>query len=373
MRRLRGVVCCAVLVLTAAACGVDRKPAGGPEPVAPLQPGDKPVVGVILPDRDSSDRWEEQDRPLLESAFNFAGITPLIENAEGDEKKFQSIADEMIQRGVKVLMTTPLSTEGGATVERKAKQANIPVINYDRISLGGQADYYVSFDNLNVGELQAEGLLRCLGNKPGAQIIEIQGAPTDNNATLFADGQRRKLGPKYDAGALKLVKSQAIDQWDPVRGRAVFEQILDDNGGKVDGVVAANDGLAGAVIEVLKARGLAGKVPVTGQDATLEGLRAVLRGDQCMTVYKPIRDEAEAAARLAIAVARGDISGADDLATGNTRDLVSRRDVKSVLLGADLITKADVRRLVAESVVKSVDLCAGDVRPVCDELGILVN
>ncbi|MEU4802889.1 substrate-binding domain-containing protein [Actinosynnema sp. NPDC023587] len=369
MRRLRGVASCAVLVMFVASCGgeVDSL---APPPATPS--GERPVVGVILPDRESS-RWEELDRPMLASALNFAGVEPVIENAEGDEAKFASIADSMIQRGVKVLMTTPLSTEGGATVERKAKQAGIPVINYDRISLGGTADYYVSFDNLNVGELQAEGLLQCLGTKQGAQIIEIQGSPTDNNATLFADGQRRTLGPKYESGALKLVKSQPIDKWDPAAAKVAFEQILDGNAGRVDGVVAADDALAGAVIEVLKSRGLAGRVPVTGQDATVEGLRAVLLGDQCMTIHKPIRDEAEAAARLAIAVARGDLSGADDLATGNTRDLVSRRDVKSVLLGADLITRDKVRGLVAQSVVKSVDLCAGEVAEECEELGILVN
>nr|WP_231905016.1 substrate-binding domain-containing protein [Saccharothrix espanaensis] len=353
-----------------ASCGSKADPLAPPPTETS---GARPVVGVILPDRESSSRWEEQDRPLLTASLNFAGIEPMIENAEGDEAKFASIADAMIQRGVKVLMTTPLSTEGGATVERKAKAAGIPVINYDRITLGGMADYYVSFDNLNVGELQADGLLQCLGNRPGAQIIEIQGAPTDNNATLFADGQRRKLGPKYESGALKLVKSQPIDKWDPVAGKGVFEQILNGNAGRVDGVIAANDALAGAVIEVLKTKGLAGRVPVTGQDATVDGLRAVLLGDQCMTIYKPIRDEAEAAARLAIAVARGDISGADDLATGNTRDLVSRRDVKSVLLGADLITRDKVRGLVAQSVVKSADLCAGEVAAECEDLGILVN
>ncbi|MBB5957568.1 D-xylose transport system substrate-binding protein [Saccharothrix tamanrassetensis] len=361
-----------MLVTFVASCGA-KGTGGASSPGTAAPAGDKLLVGVILPDRESSTRWEEQDRPLLASAFTVAGIESVIENAGGDEAKFASIADEMIQRGVKVLLTTPLSTEGGATVERKAKQAGIPVINYDRISLGGTADYYVSFDNLNVGELQAEGLLRCLGDKPGGQIIEIQGAPTDNNATLFADGQRRVLGPKYDSNALRLVKSQAIDKWDPVLGKAVFEQILNGNSGRVDGVIAANDRLASSVIEVLRAKGLAGRVPVTGQDATLEGLRAVLRGDQCMTVHKPIRDEADAAARLAIAVARGDISGADDLATGNTRDLVSRRDVKSVLLGAEPITRDKVRGLVAKNVVKSADLCAGDIASDCEELGILVN
>jgi D-xylose transport system substrate-binding protein len=333
----------------------------------------KPMVGVILPDRASSARWEEQDRPLLSQALGFAGIEPVIENADGDEGKFAGIADDMIRRGVKVLMITPLTAQGGAAVQRKAQQAGIRVIDYDRITLGGVADYYVSFDNINVGQLQAEGLLKCLGNKPGATIIEIEGAPTDNNATQFADGQRRTLGPKYDSGALRLVKSQAIDNWDAVLGKQVFQQILDSNGGQVDGVIAANDGLAGAVIDVLRARNLVGRVPVTGQDATLVGLQAVLRGDQCMTVYKPIRDEAEAAARLAIALAKGDDAGADDLATGNTRDLVSRRDVKSVLLGADLITKDEVRKLVAESVVKSAELCAGEMANLCRQNDILVS
>ncbi|MFD7653899.1 sugar ABC transporter substrate-binding protein [Actinosynnema sp. NPDC059797] len=369
MQRLARAVSTGLLILTAASCG------SGPDPLAPSAGGeeDKPVVGVILPDRTSSDRWETQDAPLLSRAFNFAGIEGVIENAEGDEARFASIADSMIARGVKVLMTTPLTPEGGAEVERKAKEAGIPVINYDRISLGGHAEYYVSFDNLNVGELQAEGLLKCLGDKPGAQVIELQGAPQDNNATLFADGQRRLLGPLYDSRELRLVGSEAIDKWDPLIGKAKFEQMLNGNAGRVDGVVAANDGLAGAVIEVLRARGLAGQVPVTGQDATLEGLRAILRGEQCMTVYKPIRDEAEAAARLAIAVAKGDHSGADDLATGNTRDLVSRRDVKSVLLGADLITRDNVRALVAQSAVKPGDLCEGDTAADCAELGILVN
>ncbi|WP_367131655.1 sugar ABC transporter substrate-binding protein [Saccharothrix sp. HUAS TT1] len=369
MRRLARAVSCGLLVLFVAGCAAEVDPLA--PPTGSRAP--RPVVGVILPDRSSSDRWEEQDRPLLLQALNFAGVEGMIENADGDEKRFASIADEMIARDVKVLMTTPLSPEGGAEVERKAKEAGIPVINYDRISLGGLAEYYVSFDNLNVGELQAEGLLRCLGDKRGAQIIELQGSPTDNNATLFFDGQRRKLGPMYDSGALDLVDSKAIDRWDPLIGKAAFEQVLSANGGKVDGVVAANDGLAAVAIEVLKAEGLAGRVPVTGQDATVEGLRAILRGDQCMTVYKPIRDEAEAAARLAIAVARGDLSGADDLATGNTRDLVARRDVKSVLLGADLITRDNVRSLVAEGAVKPIDLCADDTADDCAELGILAN
>jgi D-xylose transport system substrate-binding protein len=275
----------------------------------------------------------------------------------------------MIRRKVKVMMITPLSAAGGLAVQKKAKAAGIPVIDYDRVTLGGQAEYHVGFDSVNVGQLQGDGLLACLGDKPGAQIIEIQGAPTDHNATLFAQGQKSRLSSKYDSGALKLVKSQPVADWNNDLGGQLFEQILNENGGKVDGVVAANDGLAGAVIAVLKKKNL--RVPVTGQDATVDGLRAVLGGDQCVTVYKPVRDEAEAAARLAIAIARGDLEGADDLATGNLRDPVARRDIKSVLLGATLIKKDNVRTLVTEGIVKPAELCAGALAQVCAQQDIL--
>ena len=357
------------LVLLLSACGQAGQ-SGAP---ATTTRAAKPIVGVILPDRTTSARWEEQDRPLLSSAFSYADIEPFIENAEGDEGKFASIADEMVRRKVKVLVITPLSAEGGLSAQRKAKAAGIPVIDYDRVTLGGQAEYHVGFDSVNVGALQADGLMQCLGNKPGAQIIEIEGAPSDHNATLFSQGQRSRLGSKYDNGTLKLVKSQPVQDWDNVLGGQLFEQILDGNGGKVDGVVAANDGLAGAVIDVLRRKGLAGKVPVTGQDATVDGLRAVLRGDQCMTVDKPVRDEAEAAARLAIAIARGDQNGADDLATGNMRDPVAKRDMKAVLLGATATTRNTVRTLVTAGVVKPAQLCEGDVARFCAEQNIIVS
>jgi D-xylose transport system substrate-binding protein len=363
MRR-RVMASSACLLFLLSACG----DAGQGSPTLPTR-GPKPIVGVILPDRTTSARWEEQDRPLLTQAFNYADIEPFMENAEGDEAKFAQIADEMIRRKVKVMMITPLSAAGGIAVQKKAKAAGIPVIDYDRVTLGGQAEYHVGFDSVNVGQLQADGLLGCLGDKPGANIIEIQGAPTDHNATLFTQGQKSRLAPKYDNGALRLVKSQPVDNWDNELGGQLFEQILNENGGKVDGVVAANDGLASAVIAVLKKKNL--RVPVTGQDATVDGLRAVLAGDQCVTVYKPVRDEAEAAARLAIAIARGDLEGADDLATGNLRDPVARRDIKSVLLGATLIKKDTVRTLVTEGIVKPAELCAGTLAQVCAQQDIL--
>ncbi|KAA2261264.1 sugar ABC transporter substrate-binding protein [Solihabitans fulvus] len=365
MRAVVSLLACG-LVLTLSGCAASPAtgPAGGGGPVP------KPKVGVILPDTASSARWTTQDLPQLSQSLRFAGIEPDVENAQGDEQSFADIADNMIRNKVRALLITPLSGDGGIAVERKAKLAGIPVIDYDRLSLGGSADYYVSFDSVNVGTMQGDGLVRCLAGRPTADIIELEGAPTDNNATLFAQGQQSVLGPRYNGGGYRLVASQRIDRWDPQVAARVFEQNLVGNGGHVDGVLAANDGLAGAVIDVLRRHGLAGRVAVTGQDATLDGLRAVLRGEQCMTVYKPVVDEAEAAARLAAALAKGDRSGADDLITGNTKDVTGQRDVKSVLLGVQAVARDSVQQLVSDNVVKAADLCAGDVAPFCAQAGI---
>ncbi len=366
MRTVVAAAGCA-LVLVASACGSPSNTAA-----TGTATNTKPKVGVILPDTTTSARWEDSDKPLLTSQLSFAGIEPDIENAQGDEKRFSSLADKMIAEKVNVLMIAPLSSDGGAVVEKKAKAAGIPVIDYDRISLGGSAEYYVSFDNIAVGQLQADGLLQCLGNKSGASVIEIEGASTDNNATQFHDGHEQVLKPRYDAGSLRLVGSKAIDSWSPDTAAATFTNMLDGNGGHIDAVLAANDGMAASIEAVLKQRNL-NNVPVTGQDATLGGLQAVLRGTQCMTVYKPIDIEAEAASRLAIALATGRHGDADDLATGNTKDPKGNRDVKSVLLGPQSISKNDVQGLVAKGVIHTSDLCKGDMANFCTNAGIPVQ
>ncbi|WP_068021495.1 sugar ABC transporter substrate-binding protein [Nocardia mexicana] len=356
-------------LLTLAACGSNTtrsddtttSPGGG---------GGQGTVGVILPETATSARWEGFDRPMLQKALRAQGFDADVQNAQGDVQKFSTLADGMIAQGVKVLLIAAINSEVGTAVANKAKKAGIPTIDYDRLNLGGSSDYYVSFDNVRVGQLQGQGVADALKDKPGAQVIEIEGAPTDNNATLFAQGQRKVLQPLYDSGALKLVHSQPIDGWDNQRGGQTFEQLLTGNGGKVDGVVAANDGLAGAIITVLKKNALAGKVPVTGQDATTEGLKAVLRGDQYMTVFKPIQDEADAAAKLAVALAKGDKAAADALATAASQDPKGKREVKSVLLDPHSITRTEVKQVVDQGYVKASELCTGDVAQICTQLGI---
>ncbi|AUI57721.1 sugar ABC transporter substrate-binding protein [Amycolatopsis sp. BJA-103] len=327
-------------------------------------------VGVILPETATSARWESFDKPFLTKALKDAGFDADVQNAQGDVQKFTTLADGMIAQNVKVLIIAAINGEVGSAVAKKAQAAGIPTIDYDRLNLGGSSDYYVSFDNEKVGQLQGQGLADALKDKKGAEVVMIEGAPTDNNATLFANGQKSVLQPKFASNDLKLVREQAIDNWDNQKGGQTFEQILTDNKGKVDGVVAANDGLAGAVITVLKKNGLNGKVPVTGQDATADGLMAILRGDQYMTVFKPIKEEAEAAAKLAVLLAKGDKAGADALATGKAKDPKGNREVKSVLLEPKLTTKDGVKEVVTQGYVKAAEICGGDLAAACTQLGI---
>ncbi|WP_028925664.1 sugar ABC transporter substrate-binding protein [Pseudonocardia acaciae] len=360
------------LMLALSACGANTQGGGGGGGGATSggAGGAGVKVGVILPDTASSARYESFDRPLLDKALRAEGLDPDIQNAQGDVQKFSQLADGMINSGVKVLIIDSLNSESGAAVAKKAQASGIPVIDYDRLNLGGSSDYYVSFDATKIGEVQGQGLLLGVGEKQGANIIEIEGAATDNNATLVINGQKNVLKSKYDSGAYKVVGSQQIPEWNNQQAGTTFEQLLTANGGKVDGVLVANDGMAGAVVTVLKKTGLAGKVPVTGQDATPDGLQAILRGEMFMTVFKPITEEANATAKVAAALAKGDKAGADKLATATADDTKNGRKVKSVLLNTVLITKDKVKQVVDAGGVKASEICVADTKAACDQLGI---
>ncbi len=345
-------------------------PSTSPSTGAGAGTGNNALVGVILPETATSARWEGFDHPMLQKALTNEGLKAIIENAQGDDQKFTQIADSMLSQHVKVLIIGAPNGAVGATVEQKAKAQGVPVIDYDRLNLGGSANYYVSFDNVRVGQLQGIALATALKAKRGAQVIEIEGSPTDNNATLFAKGQHQVVDPQYACGALKKVKSQAIDAWDNQKAGTTFEQFLTANGGKVDGVLVANDGMAGSVITVLQKNGLNSKVPVTGQDATAAGLQAILTGDQYSTVFKPIQLEANAAAQLALALSTGNTSAADAIASQSSTDPTGNRTVKSVLLPPESITKSNVKDVISQGYDKASDVCAGAAAAVCTQLGI---
>jgi D-xylose transport system substrate-binding protein len=319
-------------------------------------------IGVILPDTESSVRWESADRPALEKAFKEADVEYSIQNAEGDAEKMAQIADSMIADGVTVLAIVNLDSASGAAIQEKAKSQGVATIDYDRLTLGGSAEYYVSFDNTVVGELQGQGLADCLGEKD-ANIVYLNGSPTDNNATLFSQGAHSVLDPMKN---YKVVGEQAVPDWDNEEAAVIFQQLYTQADGKVDGVLAANDGLAGAVISILEGNGRAGKVPVTGQDATVEGLQNILSGTQCMTVYKSATEEANALAETAIALA----SGEDAETTGTTKDSDSGREVPSVLLEPKSITKENVGDVIEDGGQKLEDVCTAEFKAACTEAGL---
>jgi D-xylose transport system substrate-binding protein len=343
----------AAAVLTLAACGDDS---GGAE-------GSKAgKIGVILPDTKSSVRYESFDRPYLEQAFKAAGVQYDIQNAEGSTQRFQTIADQMITGGVTVLVVDGIDSNSAAAVQRKAQQQGVKTIDYDRLTLGGVGDYYVSFDNTKVGEELGKGLQKCLGDK-NANIAYLNGAPTDNNATLFAQGAHSVLDK---VTSYKKVAEQAVPDWDNQKAATIFEQMWTQQGGKIDGVLAANDGVGNSAISILKKNGEAGKVPVTGQDATLQGLQNILDGTQCMTVYKPVKQEADAAAKLALAVLKGQKAET----TGSVNDPQGKRDVPSVLLAPVPVFKDNIKRVVDDGFVKKAELCAGAYAAKCQDAGI---
>ena len=220
----------------------------------------------------------------------------------------------------------------------------------------------MSFDNTVVGELQGQGLADCLGDKD-ANIVYLNGSPTDNNATLFSAGAHSVLDPMTN---YKIVGEQAVPDWDNEQAVTIFEQLYTQAGGKVDGVLAANDGLGGSVISVLEENGLAGQVPVTGQDATVEGLQNVLAGTQCMTVYKSAKLEAGALADAAIAL----VNGEEAKTTGTTEDATGGRDVPSILLTPVSITKDNVKDVIDDGFWKASDICTADFADACAEAGI---
>ncbi|WP_238343090.1 sugar ABC transporter substrate-binding protein [Nocardioides cynanchi] len=326
---------------------------------------------MILPDATTSPRWENNDRPSLTAAFKAAGVGSDIQNAGGDTAKFGTICDSMINEGVKVLMIVNLDPESGSACLKKATAAGITSIDYDRLTPGGGASYYVSFDNVVVGQLMGEGLQKCLTaeGKNTANIIYINGAETDNNASLFKEGYAKALKPKLDSGDYKLV-GDVSGEWDANKAANAFDGLYTKNNGNIDGIVSANDTMAGGIIARLKANGLAGKVPITGQDASVGGLQQILAGNQCMTVYKNTDLEAGLASKLAIDLIKGDTAGADALATGSVTDPTTNQPVKSALATPEAIFKNNVKKVIDDGFQKASDVCTGPYAKLCTQAGI---
>ena len=275
----------------------------------------------------------------------------------------------MLNEGVNVMLIVNLDSPSAAAVIKKADEQGVPVIDYDRLTLGGGAQYYVSFDNVAVGTKIGEGLVTCMqaNSADSGPVALLNGSPTDNNATLFKEGYEKVI---KDAG-YTIAADQSVPDWDNTKAGTIFEQMYTEVGGDLVGVAAANDGLGGAVISVLERNGQAGKIPVTGQDASVEGLQRVLMGTQCMTVYKAIKQEADAAAALAVALAKGEIPTADGLATGSVTDTETGGTVKAVLLEPMSIFPDNVKDVIADGFQTYDAVCATEeLKKKCEEFGV---
>jgi D-xylose transport system substrate-binding protein len=319
-------------------------------------------VGVILPDRTSAKRWDSDDPKYLKASFDAAGIESDIENAEGDKDEFKRLGREMVDSGVNVLIMVNLDSTSGKYVIDLAHAKHIPVIDYDRLTLNGGADYYVSFDNEQIGEQQGYGLVSCLteNNTASPVVAEINGSPTDNRALLYKQGYDSVLTAKYDDTTYIKGPDQSVTSGDQDEAKKVFRQMLDQQP-KISGVLAADDSLANAVIEVLKEKHLNGKIPVTGQDATVQGLQNVLSGDQCLTIYKRNSWEAQTVAYVAIQL----FKGKTPTVPGRMKDPESGGDVPFIGLQPLPITATEVKDVVADKYVTKAQLCAGKYLALC--------
>jgi D-xylose transport system substrate-binding protein len=332
------------------------------------------AVGVILPDEVSSNRYVDFDAPNLTTALTAAGLPPAdlnVQNALGVDANEISIAQGDIAAGDKVLIMDPLDATTGITIESAAAKAGVKVIDYDRLTVGGSAQYYVSFNNVAVGTLIGQGELACLKTekvkKPLLYVMNGS-TSTDNNAVLFAQGYDavlNKAGYKASVGGSgnsKTINETGTGTWTPSQALTDFEGAYSTNS-KINAVVTPNDENAAPIISYLQKKGLKpGKIPFTGQDATLTGFQNIISGYQCGTVYKPIWQESQAAAALAVYLRAGQ-TPPTALVNGSTKDPSTSRAVPSVLLKATWVTPKLIQStVIANGVINPVSLCT-NVRP----------
>lgn len=315
-------------------------------------------IALLLPESKTT-RYESFDRPLFEAAVKAqcADCSVIYNNADQDATKQQQQFESAVTEGADVIVLDAVDGKSAASLVSNAKSQDIPVIAYDRFIAG--ADYYVSFDNQKVGELQGQALLGALkaDGKTSGDILMINGAPTDANAADFKKGAHSVL----DKSSFKIAGEYDTPDWSPDKAQSWTEGQLSKVKGDLVGVYAANDGTAGGAIAALKGGGVDPLPPVTGQDAELAAIQRIISGDQDMTIYKAIKPEAEDAAKAAIALGEGKKPEAKDDKDG----------VPSTLLDPVVVTKDTVKdTVVKDGFYKLEDICAGSVAKACASAGL---
>jgi D-xylose transport system substrate-binding protein len=373
MRHLRLVALLSAtlaLGLGVAACGssdddaTSTSAAGGTGTAAAAPAGKDLTIAFLMPCSTCADRFEMQDKPLFEQAVQelAPGATVIANNAEGDGARQISQTESAITNGADVIVVSPLDEATGAAIADKAGQAHVPVVSYDGLLTGGKIDAYVSFDNEKVGELQGQYLADNL--QDGGVVAFINGDQSIAPGRQFRAGAHKVLDPLIKSGKLKLGYEGDAQQFDPQKGRALMEQALTKLDDKVDGVIAANDGLAGGVVDALQPQKLTGKVLVTGQDASDAGLQRILLGQQTMTVYKAIKAEATTAAQIAVALGQGDADKAKSLTKSTTDNGAGQ--VPSVLLDPVVVTIDNMTDTVFKDGFTTTEkVCKGEAAAKC--------
>ncbi|HEV2915135.1 MAG TPA: D-xylose ABC transporter substrate-binding protein [Pyrinomonadaceae bacterium] len=301
-------------------------------------------IGLSM-DTLKEERWQ-RDRELFVKAAEALGAEVLVQAANGDDRLQTQQAENLLTQGVNVLVVVPHNGEVAASIVDSAKRQNVPVISYDRLIRNSDVDLYLSYDNVRVGEMQAKYLL---DHQPKGNYILIGGAPTDNNARLLREGQKKVLQPVIDRGDVKIVADQWAKEWQASEALKHTENALTQNNNNVQAVLVSNDGTAGGVIQALEKQSLVGKVWVTGMDADLPALQRIVEGKQSMTIYKPIAPLAQRAAEAAVALAKGEKVQTTQVVNNG------KKDVPSILLEPIAVDKQNLAGTIIKDGFHTVD------------------
>ncbi len=319
-------------------------------------------VCVLLPDTKSSVRWEQFDKPSFAKALKAAGVTYSIVNALNDAQKQIAQAEQCISNGAKVGVVTSLDAGSSIAIQKKFAAAGGKTIDYDRQVVGGIASVYVTFDGNAVGRVQALGVIsgmKAKGTyKASGVVAQLWGGPTDQNAFWFKSGNDDIFNPLFKAKKLTKGPAKFVPEWSDKNAQTIFEQMLVQTNNNIQGVLAANDNIAGAVVATLKAKGL-DPIPLSGQDATVQGVQNIISGWQTNTVYKYVPDEANAAAAAAVALLRG-----KKPKVNTTRPNGSKKE-PTFVIPVTSITKANYTRLFRDKFLKRSDVCSGEYKQYC--------
>jgi D-xylose transport system substrate-binding protein len=371
------IVVGAAATLAVSACSSSKKsttptssaPAGNSSSSSPSSSsgaldGKGAKVGIILPDTQSSQRWVTSDPQAMQAECTKVNLSCDIQNAQNDAGKMKSIAESMESNGIKVLMITNLDSGSGAAIEKEAQGKGITTIDYDRLTLGGGAALYISYDNVAVGKAQGNALVKCpqVAGKSAVNYVDVNGAPTDNNATLFKQGYDSVLSV---TPGWKKEDDQSIAKWDNAVAGTTFTAMLRQHS-NINAVMVANDGMANSVISALKNQKLNGKVAVSGQDATAQGLQNILTGDQCFSIYKPSSQEAVPAVDAMAQIVNQQVP----TTTATIKDTQTGKDVPAILATPIPITKSNVAQPINDGYTPKAQVCTGAYAALCTANGV---